>query len=320
MKIHSRWIALSRWSGQFDPRELLGLGPLERLKTFPGAPPGLCAALARCEGLAEVRPEVRKLGDADYPCALLDLERPPPLLWGRGRWELLDEPALAVVGARACTAYGRSVAGRIGSAAATEGVVVVSGAARGIDRAAQTAALDAGGRTLSVLGAGLDAHPPRAAVGFYDRVEVQGLAVSEFPPDTPPSRFTFPRRNRIIAALSQATVVVEAARRSGALHTANAALRLGRPLLAVPGPVDGVASQGCNRLIAQGAGIVTTIADALAPVRPPGGLIDSLAAPITVTQLAAATGQDARRVAAQLVALELTGRVRRLADRRYVRT
>ena len=318
MRLHARWIALSRWSGQFDPRPLLARGPLEDLDDLSGLPPGLARALAESEGSVDA-PSALRLGDPDYPRRLLDLAQPPALLWGEGDWSLLGRRALGVVGARACSGYGRSVASGLGAAAAREGVVLLSGAARGIDQAAHQGALDGCGPTVAVMGSGLGAGQRR----IHRRIAESGLLLSELPPGTPPTRFTFPRRNRIIAALSSAVVVVEAARKSGTLHTANAAIRLGRPLLAVPGPIDAPASRGCNRLIAQGAQPLLCIDDALAALgeeeRGLGPLLAALDEPRTVEQLSRALGAPARELVAQLVTLELTGGVRRLADQRYVR-
>lgn len=323
MRIHRRWIALSRWSGQFDPRPLLRRGPLHQLSDFSALPPKLARSLDDASGEVEVEVEYRRIGDPGYPRGLLDLDDPPAVLWGRGNWGLLDGPAIAVVGSRSCTGYGRSVASRIGAAAARDEVVIVSGAARGIDRAAHTAALDSGGPTIAVLGQGLETRGGGVVGEFLDRLAQEALLLSELPPSHPPTRFTFPRRNRIIAALSSATVVVEAARRSGALHTANAALRLGRRLFAVPGPIDVAASVGCNRLLAQGAEVVTAVEDVLKPVRAessgPTRLLEALVEPRSLAELASTMGQRPRELLATLVALELTGGVRRLADQRYVR-
>ncbi|HJN77971.1 MAG TPA: DNA-processing protein DprA [Myxococcota bacterium] len=329
MRLHRRWIALSRWSGQFDPRPLLERGPLETQQDLSGLPPGLVRDLREATDFVEdsvdddIPAEVRRIDQEDYPRALLDLSEPPALLWGRGNWSLLDDPTVAVVGSRACTGYGRSVASGLGAAAARDGIVVVSGAARGIDRAAQTGALDAGGGSVGVLGAGLGARVASTARALLDRLAGQGLLLSELPPDHPPTRFTFPRRNRIIAALARATVVVEAARRSGALHTANAANRLGRPLFAVPGPIDAPASAGCLRLLAQGAHVVTRLEDVLVAVRPADGgtaaLLGQLDQPRSLGELALSLGAPPREILGALVALELTGGIRRLPDHRYVR-
>ena len=311
MILEARWIALARWSGRVDPRPVLE-------GDSPSGPPGLVRALnAARGGEAQPAPFVR-LGDPAYPDALLDLRCPPPVLWYRGDLDVLQRPGLAVVGARACTAYGRGVAGRLGRAAAHEDVVLVSGAARGIDRAAHEGALP--GASIAVLGSGVLARQSSWASTLHDRVAATGLVLSELPPHDPATRWTFPLRNRLIAALAQCVVVVEAGRKSGALHTANAARALDRPLFAVPGPIDAPASAGCLQLLSEGTPPLVRIDDALAPLRPQDGLMARVlgrlaGGPVPLRQL---IGDDApRRVLPLLSALELTGGIRRLADGRY---
>ncbi|MCP4804125.1 MAG: DNA-protecting protein DprA [Proteobacteria bacterium] len=311
-----RWIALARWSGRIDPRLYLdGAVPAD-------APVGLVRSLREARGLeAQPTPFVR-FGDPGYPAALQDLAAPPPVLWLRGDAELLEAPGLGVVGARACTPYGRSVASRLGRAAVAAGGVLVSGAARGIDRAAHEGALD--GPTVAVLGSGLVARPSAWARQLHDRIAAHGLVVSELPPHDPATRWTFPRRNRLIAALSRAVVVVEAGRKSGALHTANAANALGRPLFAVPGRIDAPASAGCLQLIREGVPPLVELDEAIAALRAPDspaarllGALDG--GPVSLTTLLARMNATPRDVLPLLAALELTGGVRRLADGRYDR-
>lgn len=208
--------------------------------------------------------EVLVESDARYPDRLRELHDPPPVLFARGRLELLEEPALAIVGARRPTAYGRDAARVLAYGVARSGLVVVSGAARGIDGVAHEAALDAGGGTIGVLGCGIDVVYPREHIQLQERMANQGLLLSEFAPGEPPKQYHFPRRNRIIAALAQGVLVVEASNRSGSLITVNHATDLGREVLAVPGPIGRELSAGTNELIRDGAAVVLGVEDILA--------------------------------------------------------
>jgi DNA processing protein len=188
-----------------------------------------------------------------YPEALLRLADPPPVLFLRGRPELLGEGGVSVVGSRRCTARGKDLARRLGRALGRSGVPVVSGMALGVDGAAHRGALEAGGATVAVVGRGADAAYPASHRRLFDDILEHGLVVSEFLPGTPPLPYHFPRRNRIMAALSESVAVVEAGARSGALITVGHALDLGRDVWAVPGPIDTRACDGSNRLLADGA-------------------------------------------------------------------
>jgi DNA processing protein len=194
---------------------------------------------------------MRASGDPGYPVGLSDLEEPPTLyILG----ELEEPPGVAVVGTRRCTRYGLDLAIAFGVSIARAGWATVSGLARGIDAAAHRGCLEAGGHAVAVLGSGVDVCYPAENRPLYDRVLASGgSVVSEYPPGTPPDRWRFPARNRIIAALSAAVVVVEAAETGGALITARLAAEMGRPVFVVPGDVDRPASVGCNRLIKDGA-------------------------------------------------------------------
>lgn len=328
--LSGRWIALARWSGRFDPRPLRAQVPdpralLEasaaqlRAWNLPGA---LVAAMVDTPEDASGWPCLTLL-DPAYPAALLELEHPPPVLWWEGALGLLEGPAAAVVGSRACTPYGRQTAGRLGRALAEAGVVVVSGAARGIDEHAHRGALQVGGGTVAVLGAGLARTAVAEAQALRrDILEGGGLLLSELPPLDPATTWTFPRRNRIIAALGRATVVVEAARRSGALITAREANALGREVAAVPGRWDAPASEGALRLIADGAVCVAdpdAWARGLAP-RPQGPaarLVAALQTPATVEQLSARLEMPVRELLVLLGALELQGVLCCGLDQRY---
>jgi DNA processing protein len=219
--------------------------------------------LQRLEQL-QIRPLT--LLDEDYPDTLRQVADPPPVLFTRGELSSTkDNLAVALVGTRRATAYGRAVAERLATDLAHAGLTVVSGLAKGIDTVAHTAAVRAGGRTIAVLANGLDQVYPPENAGLAQQIvdTCAGALVSEFAPGIPPDAVNFPRRNRIISGLSRATVIVEAGERSGALITADFALEQGRDVLAVPGSILSLASAGANQLIRQGATPVTCAADVL---------------------------------------------------------
>ena len=181
--------------------------------------------------------------DRLYPPLLAQLHDPPPCLHVRGAVELLSEPAVAIVGARSCSSYGAQIAREVAREVALAGVVVVSGMARGIDGEAHPGALAAGGQTVAVLGCGIDRDYPRSHADLARRICERGAVVSEYPPGVEPAPWRFPARNRIIAGLCLATVVVEARERSGALITADFAMELGRDVFAVPGEITSALSR-----------------------------------------------------------------------------
>ena len=214
------------------------------------------------------------LGSAPYPLALEAIVDPPVVLWCRGRLEGFDRTAVAIVGARAATAYARAVATRLGTDLASRGVTVVSGLARGVDVAAHDGALRSGHEwcTVAVLGSGVDVIYPPEHDSIAETIVARGAIVSEFPPGTRPLAQHFPRRNRIISGLSQAVVVVEAAERSGALITADFALEQGRDVLAVPGSILTGRHRGAHALLRDGAKIVEDADDILEELGCPGGI------------------------------------------------
>lgn len=219
--------------------------------SLPGPAPSEAELVAQLADLEHRGVRVVVAGDPEYPSQLLDLPEPPLALWLRGPLDLRAAAlrSVAVVGARACTAYGERATEQIVTGLAEAGWATVSGAAFGIDAAAHRAALSVGGPTVAVLACGIDIVYPRAHDALLGRIGDAGLVVTELPPGSPPLKFRFLARNRVIAALTRGTVVVEAARRSGAIATANRALELGRELMAVPGPVTSMASSGPNRLL-----------------------------------------------------------------------
>jgi DNA processing protein len=210
-----------------------------------------------------------------YPPRIFDLDDPPPLIHTSARperlAELCDGPAVAVVGTRRASAYGLEVATAIGRGLAAAGVTVVSGLALGIDAAAHRGALAAGGRTIAVLGCGADRAYPRTNRAIYARIRAHGAVIAELPPGQPPARWTFPARNRIMAAIAGVTLVVEAAARSGSLITAGFAQDLGRDVCAVPGRVTSRMAAGANQLLVEGAHVVTGAADVLDLIFGAGG-------------------------------------------------
>lgn len=202
--------------------------------------------------------------DASYPARLKNIYDPPCLLYIRGEMpEIDDGVSVAVVGTRDCTPYGERAAEKIAFGLAEGGVTVVSGLAKGIDAAAMRGALRAGGHPVAVLGGGVDVVYPRENRFLYEDVATRGALISEYPPGTEPKAEHFPIRNRIIAGLSLATLVVEAPRKSGALITAHEALEQGRDVFAVPGAIDAPCSVGCNDLIREGASLVSSAQDIL---------------------------------------------------------
>lgn len=202
--------------------------------------------------------------DAEYPDRLKNIYDPPCLLYVKGRLPVFDETVtVAVVGTRDCTPYGIQCAEKLSYGLTNGGAIVVSGLAKGIDAAASRGALRAGGMTVGVLGNGIDVHYPAESRYLYEDVAAAGALISEYPPGTEPAKQHFPARNRIISGLSLATLVVEAPEKSGALITAETANEQGRDVFAVPGPIDAPASVGCNRLIRDGAGLVSDAWDIL---------------------------------------------------------
>jgi len=262
--------------------------------------------------------------DAEYPRLLAAIHDPPPGLFvrGCGSDELLSQTAVAVVGARACSSYGRSVARSLGRELAAAGLVVVSGMARGIDGDVHRGALE-DGVTVAVLGCGIDRDYPAAHAELARRICERGLIVSEYEPGIEPAPWRFPARNRIIAGLCEATVVVEARERSGALITADFALEEGRDVFAVPGEITSALSAGTNALIRLGAIPVTCAGDILelfdlVPAKPEGAplgpdaqaLLESLRdRALTADELMRVSGVQPAQASAALVELELGRRV-----------
>ncbi|MGQ9486963.1 MAG: DNA-processing protein DprA [Armatimonadota bacterium] len=212
--------------------------------------------------------------DEGYPPSLREIEDFPPLLFVRGSLQERDRFAVAIVGTRKPTSYGRNVTERLARELSRYGLTIISGGARGIDTAAHTGALRTDGRTIAVLGSGIDVPYPPESAALFNRIANQGAILSEYPPGTPPDTWRFPARNRIVSALSLGVLVVEAPNDSGALITANYALEQGKPVFAVPGNIDTGQSAGCHKLIKEGATLVDSVEDivrmlGIAPEPPP---------------------------------------------------
>jgi DNA processing protein len=289
--------------------------------------------------------------DPEYPARLKTIHDPPPLLSVSGTLSDADHHAVAIVGTRDATPAGRLVAERLSRGLAAAGLTVVSGLARGIDAAAHRSALEAGGRTIAVLGCGIDRTYPPEHQALRKKVEEQGAVLSELPLGAYPHAYHFPKRNRIISGLSFGVVVVEAASQSGSLITARLAAEQGRDVFAVPGSVQSEQSRGTNGLIKQGAQLVDTvedILDALAPQFEPAfrtrmqerraalthpvqsgrlllepdeaTLYAALPAePVHIDELIAKTGLPAASVSGLLLSLELKGVIRQLPGRSCIR-
>jgi DNA processing protein len=264
-------------------------------------------------------------GDRGYPALLRELHDPPPGLFLRGAAEaaLLTGRAVAIVGARACSSYGSQVARLLGRELAAAGLVVISGLARGVDGEAHRGALEAGGTTVAVLGCGVERDYPAAHAQLASRICERGLVVAEYAPGVEPAPWRFPARNRIIAGLAEATVVVEARERSGALITADFALEAGREVFAVPGEITSTLSSGTNALLRLGATPLTSADDVLEALGVEAAVserrelgeaarlvLEVLSErPSGADELVRGTGLDAATVAIAVAELELAGAV-----------
>lgn len=244
---------------------------VEQLLQVPGLGPATASAIHTFPWQKALEGELRLIerwkislliwGDPAYPEPLKHIPSPPPVLYLKGSLEKQDQAAVAIIGSRRLTPYGRAVAERLAAELASRGLTIVSGLARGIDAAAHRGALAVEGRTLAVLGSGLGRIYPPEHKGLAERIAASGAVFSEFPMPTPPHAGNFPRRNRLISGLSLGVVIVEAGLESGALITAGCALEQGREVFAVPGPITAPMSRGCHRLLKQGAKLVETWED-----------------------------------------------------------
>ncbi|MCU0760581.1 MAG: DNA-processing protein DprA [Steroidobacteraceae bacterium] len=340
-------------SGSIDALVAASPASLEALGLHPATVAALCAPDLRAleRDLAAIERHGLVLlpaTDPAYPPRLAALAAAPPVLWVRGAVASLSAPQLAVVGSRHPTALGRRTAREFAYHFASAGLAITSGLALGIDAASHDGALLAGGRTIAVLGTGLDTMYPTENAALAERiVDGGGTLLSEFPPRTEPRRANFPQRNRLISGLSLGVLVVEAARHSGSLSTARWAGEQGREVFAVPGSIHSPLSKGCHDLIRQGATLVEKADDVVSEFRhvltqqslarlsalarapcegagaldnPAEILLDAVGfEPTSVDALLASTGLSAESVASMLLVLELEGRIETLPGGRYIR-
>jgi DNA processing protein len=313
-----------------------------------GLEPAPLASLLRVRARLDLHGEmdrVRRAGvqlltrpDPTYPGLLGRLADAPPVLYVKGDLTDADARALAIVGTRKATVYGRDTAGQLSRQLAEQGFTIVSGLAHGIDAAAHRAAIEAGGRTLAVMGTGVDVVYPRDHARLADEISRHGALVSEFPLGTRPDRRNFPRRNRLISGLSLGVLVAEAPEQSGALITAATAAEQGREVFAVPGSIFSPNSAGCHRLIQDGAKLVQSVEDVLEELNVAYQAIETRATteriapgsateaqvlgylsrePIHVDLLARASGLPVATVSSTLTLLELKGLARLVGPMQY---
>jgi DNA processing protein len=323
------------WQAPLDALRAAGLGPkiAERVVQIR-ASLNLDKYLAR---LAAQDIQILTWDDELYPRRLKEIDQPPPVLYMRGALKPEDFWSVAVVGTRRVSAYGRQVADELAMFLANNGVTVISGLARGVDAIAHQAALKAGGRTIAVLGCGVDRIYPPENAQLAQKMFASGAILSDYAPGTPPDASNFPPRNRIISGLSMATVVVEAGQTSGALITAQFAIDQGRDVFAVPGNILAPQSKGTNRLISEGAHPMLSVQDLLDVLDLrrvteqrqvqkilPGNEIEKkllsvlTQEPLHMDDIRNLTGLPIERVSATLVMMELKGLVRQVGGMNYV--
>ena len=323
------------WHASPQEMRAAGLGP-KLIETVQQVRAGVSLELV-WERVHSLGIQVLTWEDEAYPRRLKEIDQPPPVLYLRGNLLPEDEWAVAIVGTRGITAYGRQVTAEITSVLARRGVTVISGLARGIDAEAHKAALNAGGRTLAVLGSGVDQIYPPEHRQLADQIIASGALMSDYAPGTPPDGVNFPPRNRIISGLSMAVIVIEAGERSGALITAEFAADQGREVFAVPGNINAPKSVGCNRLIHQGARPLLTPEDVLESldlasfqqqrvaraVLPKDEVEARLLSvltrePMHVDDIRARVDMPIEKVSATLALMELKGMVRQLGGMNFV--
>ncbi len=275
--------------------------------------------------------------DEDYPSHLKEIDQPPPVIYMKGTITRDDSWAVAIVGTRAVTSYGRQVTEELAAVLGQNGITVVSGLARGVDAVAHNAALKAGGRTIAVLGSGVDKIYPPEHRQLAMKIETDGAVISDYAPGTAPDSANFPPRNRIISGLSMAVVVIEAGDISGALITAEFAAEQGRDVFAVPGPIHALQSKGTNRLISNGARILLKPSDVLEALdltrnierkeirkavpsdETEAAVLNILSAePSHVDEIRARLSLPVEKISAALTMMELKGLVRQVGGMNYV--
>ena len=340
------WIALSLLPFLTPNRTRLMLETFDSLESACSAPSQILQGLlsVTAEQADEVKNPLRARGvrkrvqqlrtsvvtriDPEYPPMLREIIDPPLVLHFRGDVSLLARASIAMVGSRRASPYAINAAHHLSGKLAAAGIAVVSGLARGVDGASHIAALDAGGKTIAVLGTGIDVVYPRSHARLYKRIENDGVIVTEFAPETPPKRAHFPIRNRVISGLAYGTVVVEATSRSGSLITARMAAEQGRDVFAVPGSIFSAGSEGTHRLIQYGAKLVHDVNDILEELpghlhvaqTPPAEPDSPLREVLERLSFDEGTHVDALAAPAEaLLQLEVDGWIRALPGARYVR-
>jgi DNA processing protein len=349
-------VLFQRLAARFGgPAAVFQASPAE-LQSVRGVSPALARAIRTFRDWDRVEEQLLRLqnwggslltwDEADFPARLRQIPYPPPCLFVKGSLKAADDQAVALVGTRGASYYGLKTSRRLAGGLAARGLTIVSGLARGIDAAAHRGALENGGRTLAVLGCGLDVVYPPENREFYQQIPEQGALITEFPLGAPPEARNFPVRNRIISGLSLGVVVVEAGVKSGTAITVQFALDQGREVFAVPGPIDSPTSIGPHRLIQQGAKLVMDVEDVLqelpgmkrrsrgplfaGPSRvaeppeagappPEDPLLACLGSdPLRLDELVQAAKLPASEVMSRLTLLELQGLVRELPGKCYV--
>ena len=355
------WLALGRVKGvgnvtykalidEFHDPGAIFEAPLKRLEEISGMGKKTAANIKSFKEWEWVEKEINliekqdvkflTLTDADFPKALLTIPDPPPYLYTKGTICKEDENAIAIVGTRLPTQYGISAAESISRELAGSGITIVSGMARGIDAAAHRGALAAKGRTIAVLGSGIDVIYPSENKKLYEQIVSNGAVVSEFPIGMSPLAENFPQRNRIISGLVRGVLVVEASEKSGSLITAGLALDYGRDVFAMPGNTTSFKSKGTNKLIKQGAKLVEDARDILeemsisvgaglkpAPTikMPPNlsseeeNIMSLLDGPYFIDTIIQRTGLPAQKISALLLNMELKGLVQQQAGKQFIR-
>jgi len=325
----------SAWQASPDKLRAAGLGPkvVERLVEIRRS-----VELDKlCDRIAAQGIQVLTWEDDNYPPHLKEIEQPPPVLYVRGEVLAEDHFAVAIVGTRKVTPYGRQITEELSAFLAGNGLTVVSGLARGVDAVAHSAALKAGGRTMAVLGSGVDRIYPPENLALAEQIMARGAIISDYPVGTPPESSNFPPRNRIISGLSMAVVVVEAGETSGALITAEFAAGQGREIFAVPGSILAPQSKGTNKLIQQGALPLLSPQDIMQALNLtrvgeqkaarkilPGDAVEAQVLdllnnePVHVDEIRNLTGLPIEKVSAALVIMELKGMVRQVGGMHYV--
>jgi len=344
---------LSRLLERFDSPEAILAASRRELEEVEGVGSALSRNISKARREIDSRAQMesaKKLGvkiitaaSEDYPKPLRRIFDPPLLLYVKGELKEEDALAMAIVGSRRASYYGKNQAERLAGSLAKMGFTIVSGMAWGIDSAAHRGALGAGGRTIAVLGSGLANPYPKGNEKLLAEIVENGAAISEFPLTFPPKAENFPRRNRLISGLCLGVVVVEAAERSGSLITARWAMEQGREVFAVPGPIDSATSRGTHRLIKDGAKLVERVEDVIEELGPlaevltpvpegqkprAGGLkpeeekileVLSLSEPKSIEDIIAETGLTAQAASSVLMVLELRKLVKQLAGKRFVK-